>query len=71
MTFPEMSQGVVMIPFEDWLTEERRVSDIEAAESHKAAMNSYGAGYDAGYVAALRLVAEKATSEICGCLIEE
>lgn len=27
---------------------------VEAAESHKAAMNSYGAGYDAGRVATLR-----------------
>ncbi len=57
--------------FEDWLTDERGNADREAAESHKAAMNSYGAGYDAGYAAALRLVAEKATPEICGCLIED
>jgi hypothetical protein len=26
----------------------------ESDASHKAAMNSYGAGYDAGFVAALR-----------------
>lgn len=25
----------------------------DAAESHRAAMNSYGAGYDAGYLAGL------------------
>jgi hypothetical protein len=33
-----------------------RIDDAarDAADSHKAAMNSYGAGYDAGFVAALR-----------------
>lgn len=29
-------------------------AEQEAAESHKAAMNSYGAGYDAGYADAIR-----------------
>jgi hypothetical protein len=29
-------------------------AEEEAAESHKAAMNSYGAGYDRGYADALK-----------------
>jgi hypothetical protein len=35
--------------FEIALKEEINRARIEADESHKLAMNSYGAGYDAGY----------------------
>lgn len=38
----------------DWLREELAAAQRDSAESHKAAMNSYGAGHDAGRVEALR-----------------
>lgn len=38
----------------DWLRECVRESRIEATESHKTAMNSYGAGYDCGYADAMK-----------------
>lgn len=40
------------------LGEEIMQAEEDAAESHKMAMNSYGAGYDAGYLAGLRRAAE-------------
>jgi hypothetical protein len=47
--------------FEEWLTEEIGNAEREAKESHKTSMNSYGAGYDRGYVAALQLVLDRMT----------
>ncbi len=45
----------IIIPVK--LLEERLFeAELMAAESHKEAMNSYGAGYDAGYVMALRSI---------------
>ena len=44
---------------EDWVVDELTDAEDEAKESHKAAMNSYGAGHDAGYVAALKIVLSK------------
>ena len=44
---------------EEWIVDELEAAELEAKESHKAAMNSYGAGSDAGYVAALKLVLSK------------
>lgn len=41
-----------------WLAEEIERAEEEARESSKAAMNSYGAGYDSGYLAALKAVRE-------------
>lgn len=38
-------------------------AETEASESHKVAMNSYGAGYDAGFVAALKEVLTDITCE--------
>lgn len=35
----------------------------EAAESHKIAPNSYGAGYDAGFAAALRELRDRINGE--------
>lgn len=55
---------------EDWMVEELEAAEAEAAESHKSAMNSYGAGHDAGYVAALKLVLSKLSPTACGDEIE-
>ena len=44
---------------EDWIVDELTAAEVEAKESHQAAMNSYGAGHDAGYVAALKVVLSK------------
>lgn len=60
-----------MIAFEDWLCEQVNDAEADARDSHKLAMNSYGAGYDAGYLAALKLILEKATPQICGCTLED
>lgn len=38
----------------DWLRERLTEANSEAQESHRAAMNSYGAGYDRGYADALQ-----------------
>lgn len=38
----------------DWLRERARESRAEAAESHKAAMNSYGGAYDCEYADAMK-----------------
>lgn len=42
-----------------------RLSDAERdeAESHKTAMNSYGAGYDSGFASALREVLHQITDQ--------
>ena len=48
-----------MQTLEDWLVEELEAAEVEARASHKAAMNSYGAGHDAGDVAALKVVLSK------------
>lgn len=45
------------------LRERLIAADEEAAESSKAAMNSYGAGYDAGYAAAIREILNELTGE--------
>lgn len=37
----------------DELSDRLRQAQAEAEESHKSAMNSYGAGYDRGFVDAL------------------
>ena len=41
---------------EGWPVDEIEKAEEEARASHKAAMNSYGAGYDRGYLDALNLV---------------
>jgi hypothetical protein len=40
----------------EWLDDRLPQANQEAAESHKVAMNSYGAGYDCGYRDALKEV---------------
>ena len=42
-----------------WIDEEITRADAASRESHRFAMNSYGAGHDAGYLSALRAVREK------------
>lgn len=42
-----------MDKFEEWMRERESEAEVEARESHKTAMNSYGAGYERGYVDAL------------------
>lgn len=44
-----------------WLAEQIEGADAASRESHSIAMNSYGAGHDAGCLAALRSVQEKMT----------
>lgn len=56
--------------FEEWLTDEQNNAEREAKASHALAMNSYGAGYDAGYAKALSLVAEKMSPEMARCSVE-
>ena len=36
------------------LKDDLDIAEVEAAESHKEAMNSYGAGYDRGFVDGLK-----------------
>lgn len=45
-----------------WIEGRQADAERDAAESHKAAHNSYGAGYDAGYAAALRDVSAEVLS---------
>lgn len=56
--------------FEVWLVDELGLAEKEAKESHRASMNSYGAGYDAGYVAALKLVADKMTPKLARVILD-
>ena len=42
-----------------WLGEQIEGADAASRESHRFAMNSYGAGHAAGYLDALRSVQEK------------
>jgi hypothetical protein len=46
------------IKLHEWLEDEINEAEDEAADSHKLAMNSYGAGYDRGYADALKHVKE-------------
>lgn len=46
------------------LQERLAEAEQEAAESHRDAMNSYGAGYDRGYADALKWVLNDLPSEI-------
>ena len=48
---------------EEWLVEEIDIAEKEAKASHKLSMNSYGAGYDRGYVDALKLVLNEANPD--------
>lgn len=50
--------------FEEWLNGELNDAEREAKESHSASMNSYGAGYDAGYLAALKVIAYQMSPEM-------
>lgn len=43
-------------PIEQWLLEEVIRAQEEAVESHKIDANCYGAGYDQGYLDAMRAV---------------
>ena len=47
----------------DSLRERKADADRDAAESHKAAMNSYGAGYDRGFADAIKEVLSEITGE--------
>lgn len=49
--------------FRTWLDEEIELARIDEKESHKAAMNSYGAGYDGGVVRGLIMVRNYFTGE--------
>lgn len=60
-----------MQAFEDWLVGEVNDAERDARETHKLAMNSYGAGYDAGYVAALKIVLERMSPETAGTMIAD
>lgn len=41
-------------------------AEDEASQSHRAAMNSYGAGYDRGYADAIKFMLEEITGESAG-----
>lgn len=55
----------------DWLADELARAHTNANESHKAAPNSYGAGYDAGYRAAIGDVAARLSDKANACQIVE
>lgn len=48
----------------DWLSEEITKANLDASESHKAAINSYGAGHDRGFADALERVELKLNDEL-------
>lgn len=58
MTTPGTMNAII-----DRLTERLAEVKADAWASHKEAMNSYGAGYDAGFVAALQEVITDITGE--------
>lgn len=58
MTTPATLNGIL----ED-IRERFAEAKQEAVESHKAAMNSYGAGYDRGYADALGELLEQITGD--------
>lgn len=48
-----------MDALEEWLAEEISRCEVDATESHRKSMNSYGAGFDRGYANALKDVMDK------------
>ncbi len=47
----------------EWLDEEIERAECRAAESSRCAVNSYGAGYDTGYLDALKAVRNQAADD--------
>lgn len=58
--------GNVVMTLKEWIVDELESAEAEAQESHRIAMNSYGAGYDAGYVSAFNVVLSKLSQIAAG-----
>lgn len=58
-----MTTPGTLASFFEWLREEIRSAKEDAQESHKDAMNSFGAGYDAGTLAGLQMVMQYFTGD--------
>jgi len=67
---PSAEPAGAEVSFAKWLSDEIERAAEDAEESHVEARNTYGAGYDRGYVNALKAVEGRGVSDMYASLVE-